>query len=50
LKKIKIVYQSRKYPFYNSLKIINYLIPPLEGGRGEVLNINKLQNLRNLNK
>ena len=50
LKKIKIVYQSGKCPFYNSLRIINYLIPPLEGGRGEVLNINKLQNLRNLNK
>ena len=49
LKKIKIVYQSGKCPFYNSLRIINYLIPPLEGGRGRFLNINKLQNLRNLN-
>ncbi|WP_454945692.1 hypothetical protein, partial [Capnocytophaga granulosa] len=34
LKKIKIVYQSGKCPFYNSLRIINYLIPPLEGARG----------------
>jgi len=31
LKKIKIVYQSGKCPLYNSLRIINYLIPPLEG-------------------
>ena len=35
LKKIKIVYQSGKCPFYNSLRIINYLIPPLEGKASE---------------
>jgi len=34
LKKIKIVYQSGKCPFYNSLKTINYLIPLLEGVGG----------------
>ena len=30
LKKIKIVYQSGKCPLSNFLRIINYLIPPLE--------------------
>ncbi|EJU28519.1 hypothetical protein HMPREF1154_2262 [Capnocytophaga sp. CM59] len=49
MKKIKIVYQSGKYPLSNFLRIINYLIPPLEGGRGRFLNINKLQSWRNLN-
>ena len=34
LKKIKIIYQSGKYPLSNSLIIINYLIPPLEGVGG----------------
>ena len=34
LKKIKIVYQSGKYSLSNSLRIINYLIPPLEGVGG----------------
>ena len=48
LKKIKIVYQSGKCPLSNFLRIINYLIPPLEGVGGGFLNINKLQNLRNL--
>ena len=51
LKKIKIVYQSEKYPLSNSLRITNYLIPPLEEVvRARFLNINKLQNLQNLNK
>ena len=49
LKKIKIVYQYGKCPLSNFLRIINYLIPPLEGARGRFLNINKLQNWRNLN-
>ena len=30
LEKIKIVYQSGKCPLSNFLRIINYLIPPLE--------------------
>jgi len=34
LKKIKIVYQSGKCPLSNFLKIINYLISPLEGVGG----------------
>ena len=34
LKKIKIVYQSGKHPLSNSLRITNYLIPPLEGVGG----------------
>ena len=34
VEKIKIVYQSGKCPLYNSLRIINYLIPPLEGVGG----------------
>ncbi|EJU29265.1 hypothetical protein HMPREF1154_2242 [Capnocytophaga sp. CM59] len=35
MKKIKIVYQSGKCPFSNSLRIISYLIPPLEGKASE---------------
>ena len=34
VEKIKIVYQSGKCPLYNSLRIINDLIPPLEGVGG----------------
>ena len=34
LKKIKIVYKFGKCPFYNSLRVMNYLIPPLEGVGG----------------
>ena len=35
VEKIKIVYQSGKCPLYNSMRIINYLIPPLEGKASE---------------